>query len=191
MRVAATMRRVLSAHQHAAPASTLVASEPFTGRFDRAVFAGLKGRDFLDMTDYTPSELKVGAVCALWRIVWTLTHDQTLLDVAHCLKKMYKEDGFVGHRPLVGKSIGMIFQKVSFICVFGAKADCGTHQRSTRTRISTEVAWNMLGGHAVFLGMSDIHLGVEETAGDTARVLSKARWVCGSRAGGHADWCIR
>jgi ornithine carbamoyltransferase len=38
--------------------------------------------------------------------------------------------------------------------------------------MSTEVAWNKLGGHAIYLGVNDIHLGVEESVGDTARVLS-------------------
>ncbi len=73
-----------------------------------------------------------------------------------------------GHRPFMGKSMGMIFQK-----------------RSTRTRMSAEVAWNMLGGHAVFLGSNDIHLGVEESVGDTARVLSHMNDCLLARVFGH------
>ena len=122
------------------------------GRYDRTAFAGLKGRDYLDIMDYKPEELKA------------------LLDAAHCLKKMYKEDGYFGHRPFTGKSIGMVFQK-----------------RSTRTRMSTEVAFNMLGGHAVFLGVNDIHLGVEESTGDTARVLSTMNDVILARVFEHED----
>jgi ornithine carbamoyltransferase len=75
-----------------------------------------------------------------------------------------------GHRPFMGKSMGMIFQK-----------------RSTRTRMSAEVAWNMLGGHAVFLGSNDIHLGLEESVGDTARVLSHMNDCLLARVYGHRD----
>lgn len=86
------------------------------------------------------------------------------------LKRMYKQDGMTGHRPFTGKSIGMIFQK-----------------RSTRTRMSLEVAWNMLGGNAIYLGVNDIHLGVEESVGDTARVLSTMNDMLLARVYGHED----
>ncbi|XP_052004624.1 ornithine transcarbamylase, mitochondrial [Xyrauchen texanus] len=56
---------------------------------------------------------------------------------------------------LQGKSIAMIFEK-----------------RSTRTRISTETGFSLLGGHPCFLTPQDIHLGVNESTTDTARVLS-------------------
>ncbi|KAM8856927.1 ornithine transcarbamylase, mitochondrial [Synchiropus picturatus] len=58
--------------------------------------------------------------------------------------------------PLLrGKSIAMIFEK-----------------RSTRTRMSTETGFALLGGHPCFLTSQDIHLGVNESSRDTARVLS-------------------
>ncbi|XP_056145614.1 ornithine transcarbamylase, mitochondrial [Lampris incognitus] len=56
---------------------------------------------------------------------------------------------------LQGKSIAMIFEK-----------------RSTRTRMSTETGFALLGGHPCFLTPQDIHLGVNESYKDTARVLS-------------------
>lgn len=56
---------------------------------------------------------------------------------------------------LQGKSIAMIFEK-----------------RSTRTRMSTETGFALLGGHPCFLTSQDIHLGVNECSTDTARVLS-------------------
>ncbi|XP_028993217.1 ornithine transcarbamylase, mitochondrial [Betta splendens] len=56
---------------------------------------------------------------------------------------------------LQGKSLAMIFEK-----------------RSTRTRMSTETGFAMLGGHPCFLTSQDIHLGVNESSVDTARVLS-------------------
>ena len=62
---------------------------PVGWTFNREVFASLKGKDFLDMIDYSPAQLK------------------SLLDGAHTLKRMYKQDGMWGHRPFTGKSIGM------------------------------------------------------------------------------------
>ncbi|XP_067371369.1 ornithine carbamoyltransferase, mitochondrial-like isoform X3 [Channa argus] len=56
---------------------------------------------------------------------------------------------------LQGKSIAMIFEK-----------------RSTRTRMSTETGFALLGGHPCFLTTQDIHMGVNENYKDSARVLS-------------------
>lgn len=49
--------------------------------------------------------------------------------------------GLIG--SLTGKTIAMMFSK-----------------RSTRTRVSTEAAVAMMGGHPMFLGKDDIQLGV-------------------------------
>lgn len=56
-------------------------------------------------------------------------------------------------QKLLGKSVAMIFQK-----------------RSTRTRVSTETGMGLLGGRALFLGPTDIQLGVNESMKDTAKV---------------------
>ncbi|XP_029096790.1 ornithine carbamoyltransferase, mitochondrial isoform X3 [Monodon monoceros] len=70
------------------------------------------------------------------------------------LKYRIKQKG--EYLPLLqGKSLGMIFEK-----------------RSTRTRLSTETGFALLGGHPCFLTTQDIHLGVNESLMDTARVLS-------------------
>ena len=60
----------------------------------------------------------------------------------------------VRHTPLVGKTLGMIFEKAS-----------------TRTRVSFEVGMYELGGHAVYLASQGSQIGRGEPLRDTARVL--------------------
>jgi len=64
--------------------------------------------------------------------------------------------GKKGPRPLVGCTVGLVFEKAS-----------------TRTRVSFEVAANQLGGQATFLSPRDTQLGRGEPLRDTARVLSR------------------
>ena len=91
-----------------------------------------------------------------------------LLDLSEKMKDWVKNN--VQERPLQGKSMAMIFQK-----------------RSTRTRVSTETGIAFLGGHALFLGMSDIQLGANETLKDTALVLSRYNNILLARVYGHED----
>lgn len=77
-----------------------------------------------------------------------------MLWVAADLKHRIKQKA--EHLPLLkGKSLAMIFEK-----------------RSTRTRLSTETGFALLGGHPCFLTLHDIHLGVNESLRDSARVLA-------------------
>ena len=64
----------------------------------------------------------------------------------------------VVHPLLAHKSLAMIFEKPSL-----------------RTRVTFEAGMIQLGGHAIFLGLNEIQLGVRETPADCARSLS--RWV--------------
>jgi ornithine carbamoyltransferase len=100
---------------------------------------------------------------------------QELLDTLACslaLKQAFKDDasGIERELPLLGKSVAMIFQK-----------------RSTRTRVSTETGMGMLGGQALFLGPSDIQLGVNESLKDTARVLGRFNSLVLARVFAHKD----
>ena len=107
-------------------------------------------RDFLTLLDYSKEEII------------------ELLDISNEMKRWMKEGN--NERPLLGKSMAMIFQK-----------------RSTRTRVSTETGMAFLGGHALFLGMSDIQLGKNETLKDTALVLSRFNDLILARVYGHED----
>ena len=72
--------------------------------------------------------------------------------------------------PLLGKTLIMLFEK-----------------RSTRTRVSAELAMSELGGKSIFLGMDDIHLGVNESIRDTASVLGRMASALLARVYDHND----
>lgn len=91
-----------------------------------------------------------------------------LLDAAANLKAMYKANE--RSKALDGKTLAMIFQK-----------------RSTRTRVSTETGMSLLGGHALFLGPQDVHIGVNESLEDTAKVLSGFNSMIMARVYAHSD----
>ncbi|KAH6610196.1 ornithine carbamoyltransferase [Trichoderma cornu-damae] len=71
---------------------------------------------------------------------------------------------------LAGETVAMMFSK-----------------RSTRTRVSTEAAVTMLGGHPMFLGKDDIQLGVNESLYDTSVVISSMASCMVARVGPHSD----
>lgn len=92
----------------------------------------LKGKDCLTLADFSTGEIL------------------SLLDLAQQLKKEKFSP------LLMGKSLGMIFEKPS-----------------TRTRVSFEVGMTQLGGHALYLNTNDLQIGRGETIADTAKVLSR------------------
>jgi ornithine carbamoyltransferase len=73
---------------------------------------------------------------------------------ASALKKKHKK-GRAG-QPLVGKSLGLLFEKPS-----------------TRTRVSFETAMVQLGGSPLFISTKDTQMSRDEPIKDTARVLSR------------------
>lgn len=79
-----------------------------------------------------------------------------IFTLARRLKREQKRGA--AHRLLAGKTLALVFEKPSL-----------------RTRVSFETGMAQLGGHTVFLGSAEIHLGVRESTADCARILS--RWV--------------
>jgi ornithine carbamoyltransferase len=91
-------------------------------------------RHFLDLIDIPSAELR------------------RMIDNARAMKA--RRD--LAERPLVGKTLAMIFERPS-----------------TRTRVSFEVAMRQLGGDVILLTAEEMQLGRGETFADTARVLSR------------------
>jgi len=77
-----------------------------------------------------------------------------ILDGADDLKIRHQQGDLF--QPLKGKTLAMIFQKPSL-----------------RTRVSFEAGMHRYGGHAIYLGPSDIQMGKRETTADIARNLSR------------------
>lgn len=71
---------------------------------------------------------------------------------------------------LAGQTVALLFSK-----------------RSTRTRVSTEGAAALLGGHPMFLGSADIQLGVNESLRDSAQVIGSMVSCLVARVGAHSD----
>lgn len=91
-------------------------------------------KDFLTLLDLTPEELQALLIRA--------DEFKSGKDSSAC--------------PLIGKSIGLLFNKTS-----------------TRTRISFQTGIYQLGAQAIYINTNDLQLGRGESIEDTARVLSR------------------
>lgn len=79
---------------------------------------------------------------------------EDILNRTEVLKEKHKKG--LSERTLVGKTLGLIFQK-----------------HSTRTRVSFEAGMYQLGGSVTFLNVADLQLSRGETVKDSAMVLSR------------------
>jgi len=79
-----------------------------------------------------------------------------MLDIFNLAAQMKRQRATWKDKPLLGKSIGMIFAK-----------------SSTRTRVSFEVGIRELGGFSIYLEESKLQVSRGETVADTARVLAR------------------
>jgi ornithine carbamoyltransferase len=86
--------------------------------------------------------------------IWDLSAEELRSVVERGLKLKRGEDK--DRCPLIGKSIGLLFEKAS-----------------TRTRVSFETGIYQLGAQAVYMNTSELQMGRGETVGDTARTLSR------------------
>jgi ornithine carbamoyltransferase len=94
----------------------------------------MKKRDFLTLCDLSFAEMD--------HILKRAAEFKTGIDAVKC--------------PLIGKSIGLLFEKAS-----------------TRTRVSLEVGIYQLGANAIYMNAKEIQIGRGETIHDTAKVLSR------------------
>jgi ornithine carbamoyltransferase len=95
-------------------------------------------KHFLDLSDFSGADLR------------------RVLDGAAAIKAARRKGKLAERRPLVGKTLAMIFDRPS-----------------TRTRVSFDVGMRELGGETLMLTGAEMQLGRGETIADTARVLSR------------------
>ena len=108
----------------------------------------MRGRSFIGVSDFSNNELV------------------ETVELARTLKRNHKAGIF--DRPLVGKTLGVVFQKPSL-----------------RTRASFEVAMTHLGGDVVYLSPPEVGMGTREAVDDVAIVLSRYFDVISARVFEH------
>lgn len=86
--------------------------------------------------------------------VWDLSSEEIEKIIKRALELKAGKDA--NKCPLIGKSIGLLFEKAS-----------------TRTRLSFEVGIYQLGGQSIYMNPMEIQLGRGESIYDTAKVFSK------------------
>ena len=93
-----------------------------------------------------------------------------MLKVGRALKAKDGEPEAAGYQPVARRTMAMVFAKPSM-----------------RTRVSFETGFYKLGGHAVYLGPSEVGVGKREAVKDVARVLGRYNQVIMARLFDHED----
>jgi len=106
-------------------------------------------RDLLKITDFSKEEV------------------EDLIEEAFALKSKTKIG--IPYRPLVGKTLGLLFEKPS-----------------TRTRLSFQAGMYQLGGEVIFMSPKELQLRRGETIADTARVISRYLDIIAVRTFSHS-----
>ncbi|KAF2720835.1 ornithine carbamoyltransferase [Polychaeton citri CBS 116435] len=99
----------------------------------------------------------------------TPTELSSLVRNAAAIKSTVKSGSSI-KQSLLGETVALTFSK-----------------RSTRTRVSSEAAVALMGGHPMFLGSQDIQLGVNESLYDTSVVISSMISCIVARVNGHDE----
>jgi len=99
---------------------------------------------------------------------------QKILKMSLAMKHSFQLSPLKIRQSLTGRTIALMFNK-----------------RSTRTRVASETSANALGGSAMFLGSSDVQLGVNETLEDTAKTVGGMADGIMARVGEHDDVEVR
>jgi ornithine carbamoyltransferase len=110
----------------------------------RSVSSASGPRHLLSIADLSPAEFS--------KLVLNASSHKTAVKAAFAAGQVPPKPL---HGALTGKTVAMMFNK-----------------RSTRTRVSTEAAVQMMSGHPMFLGKDDIQLGVCLTPSVTPPLLS-------------------
>lgn len=112
----------------------------------RSISSAARPRHLLSISDLTPAEFT--------KLVLNASAYKTAVKAAFAAGEHPPKPL---HGALTGKTVALMFSK-----------------RSTRTRVSTESAVQLMSGHPMFLGKDDIQLGVCSSPSNTSDQLSPA-----------------
>lgn len=130
-----------------------------------------KPPSLLSLADLSPKQISdVIALSSSMKLAHRQNSPKHALDPANSPAQGKAQAGRIFDQSLRDRIIAIMFSK-----------------RSTRTRVASETAVYSLGGHPMFLGPSDIQLGVNESLYDTAKIVSSMADGIIARVGGHDE----
>lgn len=134
-----------------------------------------KPPSLLSLADLSPKQISdVIALSSSMKLAHRQNSPKHALDPTNSPAQGKAQSGHIFDQSLRDRVIAIMFSK-----------------RSTRTRVASETAISALGGHPMFLGPSDIQLGVNESLYDTAKIVSSMADGIIARVGGHDEIEVR